>query len=76
MPQGTHTNNLARRLATKKPTQIDLNGKASIIDKDFRLYIEGYDKLVNGTNTSAAKLFDAFVMVCSREPLFNIKPCF
>jgi hypothetical protein len=76
LPQGTHTNNLARNLTTKikDPAQLDLTGKATITTKDFRLYIEGYDKLVNGANTSAVKFFDAAVITCSRnrDPLARI----
>lgn len=68
LPQGTHTNNLAHKLITKK-TEVkkDLNGNGSVVDNDFKLYIEGYDKLVNGANISTVKLFDAFVINCSKN---------
>ena len=61
-------------LAGKDRAQLDLTGKATITSQDFRLYIEGYDKLVNGANTSAVKLFDAAVINCSknRDPLARI----
>ncbi len=78
LPQDNHTNNLAHKLTTKvkvkDPAQFDLTGKATITSQDFRLYIEGYDKLVNGANTSAVKFFDAAVITCSRnrDPLARI----
>lgn len=69
LPQAKHTNSLAHKLTTriKEPAQLDFNGKGTILSKDFRLYIEGYDKLANGANTSAVKFFDAAVMTCSRN---------
>ena len=76
LPQDNHTNHLAHKLTTKikDPAQLDLTGKATITSQDFRLYIEGYDKLVNGANTSAVKFFDAAVITCSRnrDPLARI----
>ena len=76
LPQDNHTNHLAHKLTTKikGPAQLDLTGKATITSQDFRLYIEGYDKLVNGANTSAVKFFDAAVITCSRDrdPLARI----
>lgn len=69
LPQSTHTNSLAHKLTTRisNPAQLDLNGRGTIADKDFKLYIEGYDRLVNGANTSAVKFFDAAVMNCSKN---------
>ena len=76
LPQDNHTNHLAHKLTTKikDRAQLDLTGKATITSQDFRLYIEGYDKLVNGANTSAVKFFDAAVITCSknRNPLASI----
>ncbi len=76
LPQNTHTNNLAHNLTTKitNPAQLDFNGMGTITDKGFRLYIEGYDKLVNGANTSAVKLCDAAVIYSSKnhDPLARI----
>ena len=76
LPQDNHTNHLAHKLTTKikDRAQLDFNGKATITSQDFRLYIEGYDKLVNGANTSAVKFFDAAVITCSRDrdPLARI----
>jgi hypothetical protein len=74
LPQAKHTNALTRNLTVKQPATIDLNGKATILDNDFKLYIEGFDKLVNGANTSAVKFFDAAVITCSknRDPLARI----
>ena len=69
MPQGTHTNNLAHKLTTKisNAAQVDFNGRGTIAGKDFRLFIEGYDRLVNGPNTSTIKFFDAAVMNCAES---------
>jgi len=77
LPQDNHTNHLAHKLTTKikDPARLDrYTGTATITSQDFRLYIEGYDKLVNGANTSAVKFFDAAVITCSknRDPLARI----
>ena len=68
LPQGNHMNNLAHKLATREIAMTkNLEGTASIIDEDFKLYIKGYDKLTNGGHTSAVKLLDALVINCSRN---------
>ena len=68
LPQGTHTNSLAHKLTTKiSNQQLDSDGRGIITDKNFKLFIEGYDKLVNGANASAVKLFDAAVINCGKN---------
>lgn len=68
LPQATHTNNVAHKLAVKKSeVKKDLIGNGSIISDNFKLYIEGYDKIANGANTSTVKLFDAFIMDCGKR---------
>lgn len=76
MPQGSHVNSLTHKITTKisDPAQLDINGRGTIESKNFKLYIEGYDKLVNGANTSAVKLFNAAIMNCKKNggPLAQI----
>lgn len=81
LPQAQHTNAAAYALATNikrgieaKTAQMDDYGKATIKGADFRLHIEGYDKLLSGANTSAVKLFDKIIMDCqaNRDTLARI----
>lgn len=54
------SNQLQKKLTTKitEPAQFDLLGNGTVASSDFRLFIRGYQELVNGVNQSAAMLLD------------------
>lgn len=76
LPQGAHTNQIAHNMSKKivLEEQLDLFSRAVIENKDLTLYIQGYEELAKGANTSAVKLFDALVMEAGQQknPLIRI----
>lgn len=67
-----HTSNqLQKKLTTKitEPAQFDLLGNGTVASSDFRLFIRGYQELVNGVNQSAAMLLDSLMITATMNGL-------
>lgn len=73
LAQGPASNSLAKNLTKKitSPTQFDIYGTGSIENSDFRLFIRGYQELVNGVNQSAAMLLDCLMIAATQNGLQN-----
>ena len=73
LAQSQPSNQLVKKLTERitRPAQFDLYGNASIIDKDFRLFVKGYRELINGVNETAARLLDSLMITATRKSLKN-----
>jgi hypothetical protein len=69
--QGKASNKLQKKITERiaKPAQFDLYGHGSIIDHDFKLFIQGYKELENGVKQSAAMLLDSLMIKATNEGL-------
>jgi hypothetical protein len=69
LAQSKTTNKLSKKLTERAAMQLDLHGRGSIIEKDFKLFIEGYSKLESGVKQSAAMLLDCLIIVATENGL-------
>jgi len=51
------------------PAQFDLFGNGTVASSDFRLFIRGYQELINGVNQSAAMLLDSLMITATHDGL-------
>lgn len=72
LSQSTGANKLVHNLAIKKNNmKLDLYGNGIMEQPDFTLFIKDYSKLLNGINTTAVQLLDAFVMIATETSQQN-----
>jgi hypothetical protein len=71
--QSRASNQLQKNLTTKikDPAQFDLFGNGAVISSDFKLFIQGYQELVNWVNTSASKLLDSLLIKATESGLHD-----
>ena len=71
LAQSNTSNKLHKKITMKiaSPAQFDLFGNGTVASSDFRLFIRGYQELVNGVNQSAAMLLDSLMITATQAGL-------
>lgn len=71
LAQNNSSNKLIKAMTRhlKGPSQLDLYGNGTTTEKDFKLFIKGYNELKNGVNQSAAMLLDSLMISATEKGL-------
>lgn len=73
LAQSHASNKLSKKLTERmtEPAQLDIYGNGSIIEKDFKLFVKGYNELTSGVSETAARLLDCLMITATRNGLKN-----